>query len=46
MILNGDYWNSEYGYQSRSELFTVFPLLNLDYHFKPVTVAEIKANRR
>jgi hypothetical protein len=46
MILNGDYWNSEYGYQSRSELFTVLPLLNLDYHFKPVTVAEIKADRR
>jgi hypothetical protein len=39
MILNGDYWNSEYGYQSRSELFTVLSLLNPDCYFKPVTVA-------
>jgi hypothetical protein len=46
MILNGGYRKSEYVYQSRSELFAVLPLLNLDCHFKPVTVAEIKANRR
>jgi hypothetical protein len=46
MILNGDFQMSEYGYQSRSELFNAMPLLNLDYHFDPVTVAEIKKNYR
>jgi hypothetical protein len=44
MILSGDFEMSEYGYQVRSELFDAMPLLNLDYHFEQVTVAEIKKN--
>jgi hypothetical protein len=46
MILNGDLEMSEYGYQNRMELFDAMPLINLDYHFEPVTVDEIKKNYR
>ncbi|GHU40195.1 hypothetical protein FACS1894190_06790 [Spirochaetia bacterium] len=44
MILNGDFQMSEYGYQRRSELFNALPLINLDYYFDPITIAEMKKN--
>jgi hypothetical protein len=42
MVLNGDRENAELGYQSKHQLFNALPLLNLDYHYERVTIAEIK----
>ena len=41
-ILNGDLRNAEMGYISLSDLFAAVPLVNLDYHFDPRPLREVK----
>jgi hypothetical protein len=36
-ILNGDLFNSEWGYSSLSEI-TAIPIMNIDYHFEEQSI--------
>ena len=42
VILNGDTRNAELGYISLPDLFSAVPMVNLDYHFEPRPLREVK----